>query len=177
MNKLTTEQLLFAYKVRAEPIDFTPLYNTWIEHDGGECPVREDDAVAVDFGDGEGLYFPYADVIVWQHVKRFKIPYGTEDWPEQRADAIGQNGNDGEHYAEAPETEHTTAHHKRPDGTDLIDEWWDTYPPEIARVLMWEQVRKYMNRLGKKDPVHIEVAKMADYMARWSEKERGLADK
>lgn len=92
------------------------------------------------------------------------------EWPEERQDAIGQNGNDGEHY-EKPETTHDVSHHKRKDGTDLIDEWWNKYEPEVARVLMWEMVNKYNNRLGKKDPVHIEVAKMADYMARWSEKE------
>lgn len=98
------------------------------------------------------------------------LPKKDEEWPEGRQDAIGQNGNDGEHY-EKPETTHDVSHHKRKDGTDLIDEWWNKYEPEVARVLMWEMVNKYNNRLGKKDPVHIEVAKMADYMARWSEKE------
>jgi len=102
------------------------------------------------------------------------MPEEKQEWPEERQDAIGQNGNDGEHY-EKPETTHDVSHHKRKDGTDLIDEWWDKYEPEVARVLMWEMVNKYHNRLGKKDPVHIEVAKMADYMARWSEKELALA--
>lgn len=217
MNKLTTEQLLFAHQIGAtyftvnhripkkiyngnwfyyeegwyashitnsaneescEPIDFTPLYNQWIDHDGGECPVRKLDVVEVIFNDRQDSFTYAADGVQWQNVVKFKLVNAKgkpEDWPEQRADAIGQNGNDGEHYSEAPETEHTTAHHKRPDGTDLIDDWWDTYPPEVARVLMWEQVRKYMNRLGKKDPVHIEVAKMADYMRRWDKKERELA--
>lgn len=216
MNKLTTEQLLFAHRIGAthclmtpiisyyksggagsppvaydedvkrwvsdlsrvpiidpawdsSTIDFTPLYD-WIDHDGGECPVLYDDVVAVSYGDGDAMVIPSSDGIDWPEVKMFKL-YRAEDWPEQRADAIGQNGNDGEHY----ETTHTTEHHKRPDGTDLIDDWWDTYPPEVARVLMWEQVRKYMNRLGKKDPVHIEVSKMADYLARWDKKERELA--
>lgn len=243
MNKLTTEQLLFAHRIGAKycrfekdnfpcyyknigsndkylfwsrtstewednvgwpcgwnegevySIDFSPLYD-WIEHDGGECPVKDDDAVVVEFDnihDGAPMFFSSADSVNWADVDRFKLyPADDQIWPEQRADAIGQNGNDGEHYdipqpdydpcdvafkSEAPETEHSTNHHKRPDGTDLIDDWWDTYPPEVARALMWEQVRKYHNRLGKKDPVHIEVAKMADYMARWSEKERGLAGK
>ena len=98
------------------------------------------------------------------------LPKESEEWPEERQDAIGQNGNDGEHY-EKPETTHDVSHHKRKDGTDLIDEWWNKYEPEVSRVLMWEMVNKYNNRLGKKDPVHIEVAKMADYLARWSEKE------
>ena len=98
------------------------------------------------------------------------MPECEKEWPEGRQDVVGQNGNDGEHY-EKPETTHDVSHHKRQDGTDLIDEWWNKYEPEVARVLMWEMVNKYNNRLGKKDPVHIEVAKMADYMARWSEKE------
>lgn len=121
----------------------------------------------------EGWY--KADYLNWSDVKQFKLHRAEADWPEQRADAIGQNGNGGEHYAEAPEAEHSTAHHKRPDGTDLIDEWWERYTPEVARILMWEQVKKYMNRLGKKDPIHIEVSKMADYLARWDKKERELA--
>ena len=92
---------------------------------------------------------------------------------DKDADIRTQNAaaiEDGEHY-EKPETTHDVSHHKRKDGTDLIDEWWNKYEPEVARVLMWEMVNKYNNRLGKKDPVHIEVAKMADYLARWSEKE------
>lgn len=101
----------------------------------------------------------------------------TTDQLVQLAEPIVQNGNNGEHYEEQPETTHATAHHKRQDGTDLIDDWWNDYQPEIARILMWEQVRKYQNRLGKKDPVHIEVSKMADYLRRWAEKEQELASK
>jgi hypothetical protein len=56
-------------------------------------------------------------------------------------------------------------------GKDLIDTWWEDYPPEIARVLMWEQMRKYKTRLGKKDEIVKEVRKIADYAARWLEKE------
>ena len=136
MNKLTTEQLLFAHRIGAEtldpckafgklqngkwfvysegwipslleyeeneglsePIDFTPLYD-WIEHDGGECPVKDDDEVVVDFGDihdGQPIFFILADSISWDDVERFKL-HRDSDWPEQRADAIGQNGNDGKH--------------------------------------------------------------------------------
>lgn len=157
------------------PIDFTPLYD-WIDHDGGERPVRDNGVVEIRVnGRQTSILMSANDVPDWTHVTQFKLAKLSDDWPEQHADAIGQNDNDGEHYAESPETKHSTAHHKRPDGTDLIDDWWDTYPPEVARVLMWEQVRKYMNRLGKKDPIHIEVAKMADYMRRWDKKERELA--
>lgn len=218
VNKLTTEQLLFAHRIGAElvdieppilfykmegdkwyynnlscddyspsiydnpdyecaakPIDFSPLYD-WIDHNGGECPVRGDDAVIVDFNEKcGGLYYEHAKGIDWKKVKIFKLTQRLSEWPEQRA--IGQNGNTGEYYEEQPETMHATAHHKRQGGTDLIDDWWNDYQPEIARILMWEQVRKYKNRLGKKDPVHIEVSKMADYLRRWAEKELELASK
>ena len=104
-----------------------------------------------------------------------EIDFTTLDdyYSDKDADIRAQNAaaiEEGEHY-EKPETTHDVSHHKRKDGTDLIDEWWNKYEPEVARVLMWEMVNKYNNRLGKKDPVHIEVAKMADYMARWSKKE------
>ena len=136
MNKLTTEQLLFAHRIGAtqvsglgllkkiegdnwflhddcwipssgsneenrklcKPIDFSPLYD-WIDHDGGECPVRGDDAVIVDFNEKcGGLYYEHAKGIDWKKVKLFKLTQRLSDWQEQRADAIGQNGNDGEHY-------------------------------------------------------------------------------
>lgn len=111
----------------------------------------------------------------WNQGSVFEIDFRLLDdyYADKDADIRTQNAaaiEDGEHY-EKPETTHDVSHHKRKDGTDLIDEWWNKYEPEVARVLMWEMVNKYSNRLGKKDPVHIEVAKMADYMARWSEKE------
>lgn len=57
------------------------------------------------------------------------------------------------------------------EGKDLIDEWAETYPIETFRVLMWEQMRKYHRRLGKKDDVRLEVLKIADYARRWAEVE------
>lgn len=216
VDKLTTEQLLFAHRIGAnrtpannydstlhkyngsewfyydegwipsmvtpftmeattEKIDFTPLYD-WIDHDGGECPVLPGDVVRGIYKNDSVVVTDIASNFEWGHIERFRLKR-PENWSEeddQRQRVIDQNGNTGDHYAEAPETEHSTSHHKRPDGSDLIDDWWKEYPPEIARILMWEQVRKYKNRLGKKDPIHIEVSKMADYMARWAEKEQEL---
>lgn len=57
-------------------------------------------------------------------------------------------------------------------GKDLIDEWAETYPIETFRVLMWEQMRKYHRRLGKKDDIKKEVEKIADYANRWLEVEK-----
>lgn len=135
MNKLTTEQLLFAHKIGANgtgiksgclmkpgyiwlseswnpftpaesfmvKIDFDPLYNQWIDHDGGGCPVRDDDVVVVFISGATINSLPMkANSLSWSTVRRFKL-YRESDWPEQRADAIGQNGNDGEHYETNPE--------------------------------------------------------------------------
>lgn len=74
---------------RGLEIDFTPLYD-WIDHDGGECPVRPDDEVVVEFEmlhDGAPMFFSSADGVNWEDVERFRL-YGTEDCPEQRSDAI-----------------------------------------------------------------------------------------
>lgn len=134
MNKLTTEQLLFAHRIGAnrtpannyystlhkhngdgwfyydegwlpslitekvlsettEPIDFDPLYNQWIDHDGGECPVDPEDKVNAVYKDGSNLAITdSAGVFIWKEVDKFKLHRSEEQgWPEQRADAIGQN--------------------------------------------------------------------------------------
>ena len=168
MSELTIEQLKFAREIGAVycAIDPASRRDGFLGKEGFVFRVGS----WLRWGEGDMVSDPSC---------RFEIDFSPLDalneeqpleWPEGRQDAIGQNGNDGEHY-EKPETTHDVSHHKRKDGTDLIDEWWNKYEPEVARVLMWEMVNKYNNRLGKKDPVHIEVAKMADYMARWSEKE------
>jgi len=86
-------------------IDFSPLYD-WIDHNGGECPVLPDDMVIIELSNSiGGSMTVQASLFDWGArgidgmliCKRFKL-CRAEDWPEQRADAIGQNGNDGEHY-------------------------------------------------------------------------------
>lgn len=54
---------------------------------------------------------------------------------------------------------------------DLIDRWHERYSIEEFRVLMWAMMEKYNERLGKKDCPAQEVAKIADFAARWAEKE------
>ena len=180
------------------PIDFTPLYD-WIDHDGGECPVNPDATIDTEYKNDFQVVTDKASAFIWVDVARFRLSSkekeanGTaykhisksalsigSDCPEQRSDAIDipppeHDPRDVAFRSETPEATHATAHHKRPDGTDLIDDWWNDYTPETARILMWEQVKKYYGRLGKKDPIHIEVSKMADYLARWDKKERELA--
>jgi len=58
------------------------------------------------------------------------------------------------------------------DGTDTIDKWAATRSHEVFREIMYAQVEKYNDRLGKKAPILEEVTKMADYMNRWVEYEK-----
>lgn len=62
------------------------------------------------------------------------------------------------------------------DGTDTIDKWAATRTNEVFREIMFAQVEKYNDRLGKKDSIVSEVGKMADYMNRWLEYEKEWAD-
>ena len=62
------------------------------------------------------------------------------------------------------------------DGTDTIDKWAATRSNEAFREIMFAQVEKYHDRLGKKDSIVSEVGKMADYMNRWLEYEKEWAD-
>ena len=175
MQELTIEQLKFARSIGAV---YCRLFNTapYIDY------YRD-----IDIGLNRYNYWGYSlsewrsvsgKPIDWDKGFVFEIDFRLLDdyYSDKDADIRAQNAaaiEEGERY-EKSETTHDVSHHKRKDGTDLIDEWWNKYEPEVARVLMWEMVNKYKDRLGKKDPVHIEVAKMADYMARWSEKELEL---
>jgi hypothetical protein len=58
-------------------------------------------------------------------------------------------------------------------GKDTIDKWIERYPLETFRVIMWIQMEKYNDRLGKKDSPVGEVRKIADYAARWLQVEEG----
>lgn len=62
------------------------------------------------------------------------------------------------------------------DGTDTIDKWAATRTNEAFRDIMFAQVEKYNDRLGKKDSIVSEVGKMADYMNRWLEYEKEWAE-
>lgn len=91
-----------------------PDTDGWIEWHGGECPVAEGALVDVKFRNGRiengtpaGEYngsYSRMQAIDWSH-NRFQsdiIAYrlSKPDWPENRIDVIGQNGNTGEHYNE-----------------------------------------------------------------------------
>ena len=114
-------------------------------------------------------------------------------WPEpHHADDIGQNGNDGQHHDTGRETVSTTAvddqaapavsndevlkqafekqqRYQDANGDDWIDEFARTSTPEEFRGAMRFTIGKYERRLGKKDPIPMELRKMADYYLRWAE--------
>ena len=62
------------------------------------------------------------------------------------------------------------------DGSDTIDKWAATRTNDQFRTIMFAQVEKYNDRLGKKDAIVNEVAKMADYMNRWLDYEKEWSD-
>lgn len=61
------------------------------------------------------------------------------------------------------------------DGDDWIDTCADELTTEEFRGAMKFTIGKYLARLGKKDPVHTEVKKIADYAARWLAVEEGVS--
>ena len=61
--------------------------------------------------------------------------------------------------------------YKNEDGTDWIDECAASFTPEEFRGAMKFTIGKYKKRMNKKDPVEMELAKIADYEDRWADYE------
>ena len=55
--------------------------------------------------------------------------------------------------------------------TDWIDKCADSFSPTEFRGAMKFTIGKYLKRMGKKDPIAKEQAKIDDYRARWVEYE------
>jgi len=53
------------------------------------------------------------------------------------------------------------------DDKDKIDMWAEQHPHDIFRKIMFAMIDKYECRLGRKDDIVNETAKMLDYMNRW----------
>ena len=60
-------------------------------------------------------------------------------------------------------------------GEDWIDECARNFTPEQFRGAMMFTIGKYHRRCGKKDKIHLEVHKAADYQERWRQYEEQLA--
>lgn len=103
---------VMAYRI-LEDDPALPDADGWIEWHGGDCPVAEGTLVDVKFRDGREAYSTPANVIdnrysadashaFWNSdgadndIVAYRL--SQPDWPEDRVDVIGQNGNDGLHY-------------------------------------------------------------------------------
>lgn len=103
------------------------------------------------------------------------IEMRPDNWKEgeRRMDPIGQNGNEGEHYAELDNFD-KQPRYKGEDGLDHIDEFARDNSIEDFRAAMRFTIGKYEKRLGKKDAMSKELYKISDYYKRWSEVEKKL---
>lgn len=114
----------------------------------------------------------------WLGVDDFKaVKMRPDNWKEgeKRMEPIGQNGNEGEHYAELDNFD-KQPRYKGDDGLDWIDEFARDNSIEDFRAAMRFTIGKYEKRLGKKDAMSKELYKMSDYYKRWSEAEKKLED-
>jgi len=83
--------------------------------------------------------------------RKFNIEMRPDNWKEgeERMEPIGQNGNEGEHYAEL-ENFDKQPRYKGDDGLDWIDEFSRDNSIEDFRAAMRFTIGKYEKRLGKK---------------------------
>lgn len=109
--------------------DAKPDADGWIEWKGGECPVADGTLVDVKYRDGEENIGVPAMAIsvagrsridyVWGHIgsnsdiTAYRL-HQPQEWPEDRMDIVGRNGNDGLHYDD------THLGIKRPDGDGWV---------------------------------------------------------
>lgn len=105
---------VMAYRI-LEDEPALPDTDGWIEWHGGKCPVAEGTLVDVKFRDGREASSKPANVIDNRYSADASPAFWSSDgggndivayrlrkpeWPEDRIDVIGQNGNTGEHYNE-----------------------------------------------------------------------------
>ena len=106
-----------------------PDADGWIEWKGGECPVEKGTLVDVKFrGCGEEIGIPALEpsdrnmsAYNWDNdnvrgdITAYRI-HQSQEWPEDRVDIVGQNGNDGLHYVAE-----TSASTERVEQVQIID--------------------------------------------------------
>jgi hypothetical protein len=124
--------------------------------------AREEQVYLVDYDmtDGsklslESVFFPY------------QVEHIAKTLKEKMLDSEYEKNKNGQQEGKGEKVSHYVGEN----GKDLIDQWHEEYPIEIFRILMFEQMRKYNTRLGKKDDIKKEVGKIANYANRWLDKE------
>jgi len=93
------------------------------------------------------------------HVEEEGLHYSELDAPDNNVGKVSDSVN------------HKQERYTNDEGQDLIDEWATKLTHAEFRVVMFAMIGKYNRRLGKKEPIHQETAKMQDYMQRWHEYE------
>lgn len=114
-----------------------------------------------------------------EHLFEFEVvEVRPNNWKEgeKRMEPIGQNGNEGEHYAELEGFNQKTDFNKQEkyggEKGDFIDDFYEENSAEKFRGAMEFTIQKYWKRMGKKDDVLLELYKIADYSMRFYEKEK-----
>lgn len=99
-----------------------------------------------------------------------EINDAVESWPEERADALGQNGNDGLHYADP--VNHPD-HYQSADGIECIDAIRAALGLEGFVAHCRGTAIKYAWRSGKKQKHAEDLRKAAWYLTRAAEAMEG----
>lgn len=130
--------------------DAKPYADGWIEWKGGECPVPDGTLVDLKYRNGEEEYELSTKDIDWLHDQHpydavAYRPHQPQEWPEDRVDVIGQNGNDGLHYDEHSDADEPIGKRvanamfdemmKRPPSEHLVDDLHSA-----ASRIKWESV-------------------------------------
>lgn len=84
-------------------------------------------------------------------------------WDETRIDAIGQNGNTGEHYTKPHPLLNPDSPHYKILGDDSIEQFEKMFTVDELKAWAKLSYYKYMFRLGRKDSVESEIKKMKTY--------------
>lgn len=98
-----------------------------------------------------------------EYYKKLDEKLPDDYWDEDRADVIGQNGNDGLHYNNVSKP----SHYKVLD-CEVIDIIADTLTKDEFRGYCLGNIIKYRMRAGKKNDAAEDLAKADEYENIWS---------
>lgn len=167
-NKLTIEQRKFAREIEAE--DFRFAEGRWnvdyyknICIESGEYEFWDYSSSRWSLGEGTPVGWSSGEI----HKIDFALmPEEKQEWPEERQDAIGQNGNDGEHYDNVK----NPSHYQLLPGVEVIDVRMailGNMPESVTRAEAdhWSRAWEYLTRMWGKNG--LEDAKKARVYLDW----------
>lgn len=138
-----------------------------IDIDWGEAPEWAEHAI-----ESDGVMYWVCDYD--REKLRIQPLSGGSDWLAMRDSSLVQSSNVLSGRVSTvwkPKQDRYTK-----DGKDWIDKCAETFTVDEFRGAMKFTIGKYLERVGKKDAIELEVYKMADYCDRWLQYERGLND-